>query len=80
MGALLYVLELIVSKEIKKNKVKLCTFVWLVAVIGGFLFSLVWEGGARYNLPYAVALIPYAATGIFGLSGVIAKMVKNACK
>lgn len=80
LGALLYVLELIVSKEIKENKVKLCTFVWLVAVIGGFVFSLVWEGGARYNLPYAVALIPYAATGIFGLSGVIAKMVKNACK
>lgn len=36
----------------------------LVTFIGGFLFSLIWESGARYVMPYVIMLIPYAACGI----------------
>lgn len=36
----------------------------LVGVIGGFLFSILWEAKSRYVLPYIILLIPYMAVGI----------------
>lgn len=36
----------------------------LIGVIGGFLFSILWEAKSRYVLPYIVLLIPYMALGI----------------
>lgn len=45
----------------------------LVTFIGGFLFSLIWEAGARYALPYFVMLLPYAADGLAELSLCITK-------
>lgn len=38
--------------------------VWMVTIIGGFLFCAIWEGGSRYTLPYIVCMLPYAACGI----------------
>ncbi|HJD45793.1 MAG TPA: glycosyltransferase family 39 protein [Candidatus Mediterraneibacter norfolkensis] len=37
-------------------------FLWLpgTAVIGGFLFHMVWEAKGQYTMPYFVMLIPYA--------------------
>lgn len=32
--------------------------------IGGFLFSLIWEGKSRYVYPYIVIIMPYLAKGI----------------
>jgi len=43
---------------------ELTSLILLVTFIGGFLFSMRWEGGARYVMPYFVMLIPYAAEGI----------------
>ncbi|MCM1113010.1 MAG: hypothetical protein NC399_07120 [Muribaculum sp.] len=37
----------------------------LIAVIGGFLFSIVWEAMSRYVLPYVVYMIPLAAVGVW---------------
>jgi hypothetical protein len=34
-----------------------------IFVIGGFLFSIIWEAKARYILPYYVAMFPIAAAG-----------------
>lgn len=45
------------------SRMDLWKLVLLVTVIGGFLFSLFWEGGSRYTMPYLVMLIPYAASG-----------------
>lgn len=36
----------------------------LIGVIGGFLFSILWEAKSRYVLPYVLLLIPYMAWGI----------------
>ncbi|MCH5344787.1 MAG: hypothetical protein J1E64_12175 [Acetatifactor sp.] len=36
----------------------------LIAVIGGFLFSILWEAKGRYVLPYVIFLIPYMARGM----------------
>ena len=35
----------------------------LIAVVGGFLFSLMWESQCRYSLPYFLYLIPFGAVG-----------------
>ncbi|MCM1063007.1 MAG: hypothetical protein NC420_00815 [Eubacterium sp.] len=41
---------------------------FMVTFIGGFLFSMMWEAGSRYSLPYFVILIPYAAEGLAKIS------------
>ena len=39
-------------------------YLLLIAVFGGFLFSLMWEAKTRYILPYLFMQIPYMAMGI----------------
>lgn len=39
-------------------------YVLLIAVFGGFLFSLIWETKTRYVFPYLLMELPYAALGI----------------
>lgn len=39
-------------------------YVLLIAVFGGFLFSLLWEAKTRYVFPYLLMELPYAAMGI----------------
>ncbi len=36
----------------------------LIAVVGGFLFSILWENQCRYVLPYYVYLVMYASLGM----------------
>lgn len=48
----------------RKKRMGILKYVLLVGVIGGLLFSLIWEAKARYVLPYFLMLLPYAATGI----------------
>ncbi len=89
LGAFLYLANMVVYHAILKKKLAkvqeqepqpLWNLVWLVTVIGGFFFTLVWEGGARYTLPFVVMMIPYAAGGIFAFGQYISKFVKNTCK
>lgn len=39
-------------------------YVLLIAVFGGFLFSLIWEAKTRYVFPYLLMEIPYVAMGM----------------
>lgn len=39
-------------------------YVLLIAVFGGFLFSLMWEAKTRYVFPYLIMELPYIALGI----------------
>lgn len=41
----------------------------LIALYGGFLFSVLWEAKPRYIFPYLILMIPYAAVGLNMLSG-----------
>ena len=56
---------------IKCKKVMINSIEWipLIAVFGGFLFSIIWESQCRYVLSYFVYLILYAPIGI----GIIAE-------
>ena len=47
-----------------RKHLQLEDYIFLVFIIGGFLFSVMWEAKARYILPYFVAMIPYSAITI----------------
>ncbi len=47
-----------------RNEKELQYYIGLVAVFGGFLFSIMWEAKTRYIFPYLIILLPYAANGI----------------
>lgn len=73
LGTLLFLIgrlwHWIKNKESRKNIMNTCghlwEMVWIVTVIGGFLFSMMWEAASRYTLPYLVILTPYAAEGMY---------------
>ncbi len=50
------------SGVLRKTNILQCLM--LIGVIGGFLFSILWEAKSRYVLPYMILLIPYMALGI----------------
>ena len=49
----------------------------LIGVIGGFLFSILWEAKSRYVLPYIILLIPYMALGISAAQDCLSKAVSR---
>lgn len=56
-------LILLVIKLKEKNKYTE-NYIGILMIIGGFLFSIIWEAKARYILPYFIVMIPYSALGI----------------
>lgn len=55
----------------RKDSILLSTS--LIAVIGGFLFSILWEAKGRYVMPYIILLFPYMAYGIYTTQDLIMK-------
>ncbi len=63
--AFIYLLCLIMAVKglimvIKNDRSVIFYWFFHIFVIGGFLFSLIWEAKARYSLPYFVFMIPVA--------------------
>ena len=40
-------------------------YVGLIAVLGGFLFHILWEANSRYIFLYSLLLMPYCAAGVY---------------
>lgn len=40
-------------------------YVGLIAVLGGFLFHILWEANSRYIFLYSLLMMPYCAAGIY---------------
>lgn len=40
-------------------------YVGLIAILGGFLFHILWEANSRYIFLYSLLLMPYCAAGIY---------------
>lgn len=59
----------------KENSELLLKLIPFATFIGGFLFGLVWEAGARYMMPYVILLVPYAAAALSEIT-----VVKNIRK
>lgn len=51
----------------RKQERQLENHILLITVVGGFLFSIIWEAKSRYVLPYVVYMIPLAAVGMWQL-------------
>ncbi len=49
---------------VRKEWCKIEKYVFLICIVGGFLFSIIWEAKTRYVFPYFIMMIPYAAIGI----------------
>lgn len=56
LGALLCCIRKAGSHTVGEN-------VLLIAFVGGFLFSILWEGNSRYVFPYVTMLVPMAGIG-----------------
>lgn len=39
-------------------------YLFMIGVIGGLLFHMIWEANSRYIFPYGILLLPYAAGGL----------------
>lgn len=59
-GMLLYFLFAVRNRE---NGLPVLAHILPVMIIGGFLFSMVWEAKARYIVPYYAAMFPMAVIG-----------------
>ena len=60
---LVYVSVVFLVVDSWKNTRNLEFYMGLIAVFGGFLFSIIWEAKTRYVFPYFIIMIPYAAIG-----------------
>jgi len=60
--------------ELKKS-VTGASVIPMTAVVGGFLFSIVWENQSRYILPYYVFLVMYTPAGLYGLTGWVEQII-----
>lgn len=52
-----------------RKKSNILQHLMAVALIGGFLFSIIWEAKARYIMPYYVTMFPIAVKGYWELVG-----------
>ena len=78
LGACCFCVFAAIRWKKKENSGEIWRLVPLVTFIGGFLFSIIWEAGSGYILPYVILLIPYAAEGFAELGTSIGKLWKTA--
>ena len=57
-----------------REKMPIEKYVLLIAVFGGFLFSIIWEAKTRYIFPYLLLMIPYFSIGLKELTDWLAKL------
>ena len=60
---MIYLFALIYALSVSRKK-KLPENIILIYLLGGFLFSILWEANSRYVLQYLLALFPMAASAI----------------
>lgn len=58
-----------------EKKMPIEKYVLLIAVFGGFLFSIIWEAKTRYIFPYLLLMIPYFSMGLKELTERLAKLL-----
>lgn len=63
-----------------ENLPSLLPYTGIIAVLGGFLFHMVWEANSRYILPYFLLLLPYSAQGLGNLYHSLSQIQKKHLK
>ncbi len=64
----------------KKKRGCLTEHLLYIAIIGGFLFTIIWESGSRYVLPYLMYMLPLAGMGICRLVKMLDMIFKGKRK
>ena len=57
--------------SVKKRKGNSVGWIPQIAIIGGFLFSLIWENQSRYCLPYYLLMLLYVPEGLMQIGSMI---------
>lgn len=73
-GALVSAVSAFIYHKENKDIWRCLTFIIL---IGGFLFSIIWENKSRYVMPYVVLLLPNGACGLLCLQTWLKKGIKQ---
>lgn len=77
LGALICFCSLL-KREYKKGSVPvLALYLGFIAVLGGFLFHILWEANSRYIFLYSQLLLPYTACGICSLIQYVHKVIRT---
>lgn len=74
---LLYAAILVWTVTSLKKQKGVEQYILLIAVFGGFLFSLIWEAKTRYMFPYLLLMLPYGAMGVHVMTGGLEAWVKK---
>ena len=59
-----------------KKEIPIENYVLLIAVFGGFLFTVMWEAKTRYALPYMLLMLPCFGLGMQEFMTFLAKLAK----
>ena len=64
------------------QKKEIPTALWLplIGIVGGFLFSIIWEAQSRYVFPYYVFLILFVPMGLYETGRAISRLPKHRRK
>lgn len=65
---------------IKREENDSTQWIPLIAIVGGFLFSLIWESQCRYCFPYYVYMLLFVPEGILRVGDFVAFVVRNLSK
>lgn len=76
-SVLLFIVASIVTILGQKSETPLSLWLPLIAAIGGFLFSIIWEAKSRYMLPYYAFLILYVPEGLYQITVIVRKIRRN---
>lgn len=60
----------------KKKETPVSVWLPMIAMVGGFLFSIIWEAQARYVFPYYIFLALYVPEGLYVTGSNILKLKK----
>ena len=78
---LIYLMLLVYFLNLLTGKDEIGTLLPVLILVGGFLFSLIWEGRSRYVYPYLVIALPCVAEGVYyaeqGIEKVLYKLRKK---
>lgn len=68
VSAVALFMDIVFAGRIKEHS--MAEYILYIAIVGGFLFSALWEASSRYVIPYIIYMIPLAAWGMYRLAKV----------
>lgn len=74
LAGLAYVVTVFAAGR-KRQEMPAAVWLPMIVIVGGFLFSMVWEAKARYAFPYYMFMILYAPEGMCRAAEIVAALI-----